>query len=65
VILVSSLDRETTRRCRLEYAATVEAALEQALASCGGRAEIGVLPDGPSVIPNLIGSAPHGLGRNG
>jgi len=64
VILVSSLDRETTRRCRLEYAETVEAALEQALASCGGRADIGVLPDGPSVIPNLVGLAPHGLGRN-
>jgi len=65
VILVSSLDRETTRRCRLEYAATVEAALEQALASCGGRADIGVLPDGPSVIPNLVGSAPPGCGRSG
>lgn len=56
VILVSSLDETTTSRCRLGYAASVEAALDAETASRGGRFEFAVLVDGPMTVPRPAGN---------
>jgi len=54
VILVSSLDEATARRCHLGYAPSVETALKEAVARAGGSASVAFLPYGPLVIPRVI-----------
>jgi nickel-dependent lactate racemase len=54
VKLVSDgLPAETLRRCYVEPAASVEAAVAESLAEYGPGARIAVIPKGPYVLPYL------------
>ncbi len=53
VILVSSLDETTTRRCLFDYAATVDEALCMAVADQPADVDMAVLTHGPLTIPAL------------
>lgn len=53
VVLVSSLDEATTRRCHLGYAPSVETALREAGDRIGESAAVAFLPYGPLVIPRV------------
>jgi nickel-dependent lactate racemase len=59
IILVSSLDEQTTRRCKLTYAPTLDAALTTALASTPPAPDVAVLVDGPLTIPTVIADHVH------
>jgi len=54
VVLISSLDRQTVTRCKVGYAATVEQALEEALAISPDDTDVGVLTYGPLTLPRII-----------
>lgn len=51
VILISALGKETTEKCRLEYAATVEEALMRLMNEKSGKTDVAILPHGPLMIP--------------
>ncbi len=51
IILVSSLDEATTRRCLFDYAETVDDAIRMAVGDRPDSREIAILPHGPLIIP--------------
>lgn len=51
VIFISTLGKQTTEKCRLKYAATVEEALTRLVNDQSGKTDIAVLPHGPLMIP--------------
>jgi lactate racemase len=54
VVLVSSLDEATTKRCHLGYAPSVETALKETIERVGTSASVAFLPYGPLVVPSVI-----------
>lgn len=53
VILVSSLDEATARRCHLGYAPSVETALKETIERVGTPPSVAFLPYGPLVVPRV------------
>jgi nickel-dependent lactate racemase len=55
VMLKSQLDDALVRSMRLEPVHSMDLALAEALRRLGASAEVGVIPDGPLVLPLLAG----------
>jgi len=56
-VVSHGLPAETLRRCYVEPAATVEAAVADSLAEYGPAARVAVIPKGPYVLPYLAARA--------
>lgn len=54
VILVSSLSQEVVKRCKLDFAPTVEEALREALAQHSAGVDVGILTYGPLTLPRVV-----------
>jgi lactate racemase len=50
-VVTNGMSAETLRRCQVEPAATVEAAVSESLAEYGPDARVAVIPKGPYVLP--------------
>jgi hypothetical protein len=55
-VVTRGLPAEVLRRCRVESAASVEAAVAESLAGYGPRATLAVIPKGPYVLPHVMGA---------
>jgi len=55
IYLVSELDERTTRAMMMTPVSSIEEGLEKAFQALGKNAEIGVIPEGPLVLPLLKG----------
>jgi hypothetical protein len=53
MVVSQGIPADVLRRCRVEPAATVEAAVAESLASYGAGATLAVIPKGPYVMPVL------------
>jgi len=56
VVVTDGLSADVLRRCRVESASSVEAAVAEALARAGPAATLAVIPKGPYVMPYVMGS---------
>jgi nickel-dependent lactate racemase len=55
-VVTHGLPAEVLRKCRVEPAASVEAAVAEALAAAGPAATLAVIPKGPYVMPYVMGA---------
>jgi nickel-dependent lactate racemase len=55
-VVTRGLPGEVLRRCRVEPAPSVEAAVAESLAAYGSRATLAVIPKGPYVLPYVMGT---------
>jgi nickel-dependent lactate racemase len=55
-VVTQGLSAETLRQCQVEPAASVEAAVADALAEYGPSAKLAVIPKGPYVLPYVAGA---------
>ncbi|HJZ60468.1 MAG TPA: nickel-dependent lactate racemase [Gemmataceae bacterium] len=55
-VVTNGLPAEVLRRCRVEPAPSVEAAVAESLAEYGPHATLAVIPKGPYVLPSVMGA---------
>ena len=55
-VVTHGLPPDVLRRCHVEPAASVEAAVAESLAEYGPEAKLAVIPKGPYVLPYVVGA---------